>query len=38
MKCFFDYKALVIFSLMAVLLGCSEAEPKKEMLKQAVAI
>jgi len=38
MKCFFDYKVLVIFSLMAVLLGCSEAEPKKEMLKQAVAI
>jgi len=38
MKCFFDYKALVIFSLMVVLLGCTEADPKKEMFKQAVAI
>jgi len=38
MKYFFDYKVLVIFSLMAVLLGCSEADPKKEMLKQAAAI
>jgi copper chaperone NosL len=38
MKHFFDYKSLVIFSLIVVLLGCSEADPKKEMLKEAVAI
>ena len=38
MKYFFDYKALLIFSLMAVLSGCSEEQPQKKMLKQAVAI
>jgi copper chaperone NosL len=38
MKCFFDYKSVLIVSLIGLLLGCSEADPKKEMLKQAVAI
>jgi copper chaperone NosL len=38
MNYFFDYKSILIFGLMAVLLGCSGEQPKKEMLKQAVAI
>lgn len=34
----FGYKLLLIVSLLVVLLGCSEEQTEKEMLKQAVAI
>ncbi|ABM03241.1 protein disulfide isomerase NosL family protein [Psychromonas ingrahamii 37] len=38
MNCFFNYKSVLAFGLLAVLLGCSEAEPQKKMLKQVAAI
>ncbi|MFT6140519.1 MAG: copper chaperone NosL [Psychromonas sp.] len=38
MNYFFGYKLLLIVSLLVVLLGCSEEQTEKEMLKQAVAI
>ncbi|MFT6925007.1 MAG: copper chaperone NosL [Psychromonas sp.] len=38
MKRFFYSKSILIFSLLALLLGCSDEQTEKEMLKQAVAI